>query len=76
MVQFSKICGASPVNNQKLFFDGHNSQFKERALTKMQRKNNQPLILKAGESINDQPNDSRPNSKLKAFSAIFLRLSG
>ena len=27
----------------------------------------QPFILKAGDSINDQPNDNRPNSKLKSL---------
>ena len=31
--QFSNLCGASPVNNQILFFDGHNSHFDERSLT-------------------------------------------
>ena len=33
----------------------------------MQSKNIQYFILKAGDSINYQPNDNRPNSKLKAF---------
>ena len=65
--QFSNIYGASPVNNQILFFDGHDSHFDDRALTQTQRKNIQPFILKAGESINSQPNDNRPNSKLKAL---------
>ena len=67
MSQFSNICGASPVNNQILFFDGHDSHFNDRALTQMQRKNIQPFILKAGESINDHPNNNGPNSKLKSF---------
>ena len=65
MTQFSKICGASPVNNQILFFDGHNSNFDNHDLTKMQSKNIQPFVLKAGDYINKQPNDHRPNSKLK-----------
>ena len=55
MTQFSNICGASPVNNQILFFDGHDSHFDDRSLTQMQSKNIQPFILKAGDSINDQP---------------------
>ena len=33
----------------------------------MQSKNIQPFILKAGYSINDQPNDNGPNSTLKAL---------
>ena len=67
MNQFSNICGASPVNNQILFLYGHNSHFNNRALTQMQSKNIQPFILKAGDYINDQPNDNGPNSKLKSL---------
>ena len=33
----------------------------------MQSKNIQPFILKAGDSINDHPNENGPNSKLKAL---------
>ena len=64
MTQFSNICGASPVNNQILFFDGNDSHFENRALTQMQIKNIHPFILKAGDSINDQSDDNGPNSKL------------
>ena len=67
MTQLSNICGASPVNNQILFFDGQDSHFNDRARTKMQSKNIQPFILKAGDSINNQPNNNGPNSKLKAL---------
>ena len=67
MTQFSNICSASPVNNQILFFNGHDSHFDGRVLTQMQSKNIQPFILKAGDFINDQPNDNVPNSRLKAF---------
>ena len=67
MTQFSNICGTSPVNNQILFFNGHDSHFDDRALTQMQMENIQPFILKVGDSINNQPNDSGPNSKLKAL---------
>ena len=67
MTQFSNICGASPVNNQILFFDGHDINFGDHSLTKIQSKNFQPFILKAGDSINDQPNDNGPNSTLKAL---------
>ena len=61
MTQFSNICSASPVNNQILFFDGNDSHFINRALTLMQIKNIQPFIVKAGDSINDHPNDNMPN---------------
>ena len=67
MTQFSNICGASPVNNQILFFDGHDSYFDDRTQTQTKIKNIQPFILEAGDSINDQPNDNGPNSKLKAL---------
>ena len=67
MIQLSSICGASPVNNQILFFDGHNSHFCDRALTQMQIKNIQPFILKEGYSINGQPNDNGPDSKMKSL---------
>ena len=67
MTQFSNICGAPPVSNQILFFDGPNSHSDDRALTQMQSKNIQIFILKAGDSINEQPNDNRHNSTLKAL---------
>ena len=67
MNQFFNICVASPVNNQILFFNGHDSHFDDRTLTQIQNKNIQPFILKAGDSINNQPNDNGPNSKLKAL---------
>ena len=66
MTQFSNICGASPVNNQILFFDGNDSNFGNNSLTQIQSKNFQPFILKVGDSINDQPNDNTPNLTLKS----------
>ena len=70
MTQFSNICGASPVNKQILFFDGHDRHFDERTPTQMQIKNIQPFVLKAGDSIDDQPNVNGPNSKLKSICKI------
>ena len=58
IVQFSTICGAYPVKNQILFFDGHDSHFDDRALTEMKNKNIQNFIIKAGDSINDHPNEN------------------
>ena len=67
MTQFSNIYGASPVKNQILFFDRHDNHLDGRSLTKIQSKNIQPFILKAGDSTNDQPNENGPNTKLKAL---------
>ena len=67
MTKFSNRCGASPVNNQMIFFNGHDSHFDGCALTQMQKKNIHPFILKVSDSINYQPNDNGPNSKLKAL---------
>ena len=72
MTQFSNIYGASPVNNQILFFNGHDSHFGDRSLTQTQRKNIHPFILKSCDSINCQPNGNRTNSKLKAFYNIVM----
>ena len=65
MTQFSNICGASPVNNQILFFGRHNSHFANGALRQMMGKKIQSFVLKSGNSINDYPNDNGPNAKLK-----------
>ena len=65
--QFSDICGASPSKNQILFLNVHDGHFYKRSLIQMKSENIQPLIIKAGESINDHTNDHGPNSKLKAL---------
>ena len=44
MTQLSNVCGASPVNNQILFFDGHDSHFEDGALRKLMCKNIQPFF--------------------------------
>ena len=67
MTQLSNICGASPVNNQILLFDGHGSHFKYGALRQMMCKNIQPFVLKPGDSIYDQTNDNLPNYKPKSL---------
>ena len=67
MTQFYNLCGASPVNNQILFFDGHDSHFDDGALSKMMCKNIQNFVLKLGNSINDQTNDNGPNAKVKSL---------
>ena len=65
MTHLSNIYGASPVNNQIIFFDGQGSRFDNRILIQTQSKNIYPFILNAGESINYQPKDNGQNSKLK-----------
>ena len=66
MTQFSNTCNASPVNNQIMFFYGHNSHSDGGALTQMMCKNIQLFVLKSGDSISDQHNDNDPNEKLKS----------
>ena len=67
MNQWSNTCSASHVNNKMLFLDGHDSRFDDRALIQMQIKNIQTFILKAGDSINGQPDENGPNSKMNAI---------
>ena len=67
MTQFSKVCGASLVNNQLIVSGWHDSYFGNRALGQMKCKKTQPFVLKARDSINDQPNNNGPNSKLKSL---------
>ena len=54
---FSRTCGASNMNPQVLFFDGHESHFNYRATYIIISHHISPFILKAGDSTNDQPND-------------------
>ena len=67
---FSRTCGASKINPQVLFFDGHDSHFDDRATHILRSHHISPFILKAGDSTNDQPNDNGPNLKLKRYYGI------
>ena len=67
MTQLFNVFGASPVNNQIMFFDGHDIHFNDCALRKMMRKYIQPFVIKSGNSITDQPNDNGPNAKPKSL---------
>ena len=67
MTQFYNICGAYLVNNQILFFDGHDSHFDDGALRIMIFKKIQPFVPKYGNPTNDQPNYNGPNTKLKSL---------
>ena len=64
MSHFSSMCLSSPLNPQVLFYDGHGSQFNDRALYIICRHNIQSFILKSGDSMHGQPNDNIPNMKL------------
>ena len=67
MTQFFNISGISPVKNQILLLDGNYSHFNPCTLTQSQRKNIETFIIKAGDSIKNQSNDNRPNTKLKSL---------
>ena len=64
MTQISNICGASPVNNQIIIFDGHERDFDDLTLIHTEHQNIQPFVLKSGDSINDQTNYIGSNEKL------------
>ena len=67
MTPLSNVCSASPVKNQIIFFDGHDSHFYYRILMHMELQNIQLFILKVGDSVNDQPNDNESGDKLKSL---------
>ena len=67
MTQFSNICGASPVNNNIIFFDGHGSNFDDCTLRHMEHQNIQPFLPKSGNSINNQNNDNGPDTKMMSL---------
>ena len=55
------------LNPQFLFSCGHGSHFYDRAIHILHSHHIQPFVLKAGDSVNDQPNDNAPNLKLKGL---------
>ena len=66
MNQLSTICGASTIKNKMIFFDGHDSHYDDRVLSHMEDQYIQPLVIKLGNSCNDQPIYNGPNTKLKS----------
>ena len=66
ITQFSNECGASPVKNQIIFFDGHDRQFYDIVIIHIENQNIQPFVLKSGDYVNDQTNDNVPNAKIKS----------
>ena len=64
MNQFSNVCGAFPVNNQILLFDGHDSHFDNCVRGQIKCRNIQPFVLFPVDTINKHPNDNGPNDRL------------
>ena len=67
MSHFTPMCCSSPLNPQVLFYDGHASNFDDRALDILHIHNMQYFILKAGEYVHDQPNDNGPNMNIDSL---------
>ena len=67
---FTRTCGASKLDPQVIFFDGHDSHFHDRATHLFRSQHISPFILNAGDSTNDHPNDNGPNLKLKRYYGI------
>ena len=70
MSLFSRTYGASKLNPQVLFFDGHDIHFEDRATHIIWSHHISPFILKNGDSTNDQTNDNGTNLKLKRYYGI------
>ena len=75
MIQLSIICGTSPVNNQILLLDGHDSHFNDRALTQTQRNKFSPSYLKRLNLSTISPGTTGVNQKW-SLSATFQRIGG
>ena len=69
----STVCAALNINNRIIFFDGHDSNFDERALIYMGDQNTQPFVLKAGNDGNDLTNNNSPNEKQSLIKTIQRR---
>ena len=65
IMHFNKVCGGNKINTQLLFYDGHGSNFYDRAIHILRSNHTKPSILKAVDSGNDQPNDNGPILNLK-----------
>ena len=67
MMNFKTVCGANKLNLQVLFYDGHDSHFDNMSVHILRSHHIKPFVLKAGDSVNDQPNDNGPNIKPKGL---------
>ena len=55
MTQFSNVFGASPVNNQMIFFGGHGSHFDDHSLRQMKCQNINPFYWKHANQPTTRP---------------------
>ena len=65
MSNFASMRCSYPLNTQVIFYDGYDSHFDDRALNIICKHQIQTFILKACDSVHDQPNDNGPNMKIK-----------
>ena len=67
MINLQTVCGANNLNTKLLFYNVHDSHVDNRSIHILRSNYIKPLILKAGGSWNDHPNDNGPNIKLKGI---------
>ena len=65
MSHFASNCLFSPLNNEVLFYNVHDRHFYDSSLDILCKYNIQSFILKAGDSVHDQPNYNVTNMTLK-----------
>ena len=65
MSHFPSMCCSSPLNPQVLFYDCHDSHFDDRELDILCKHNIQSFILKADDSVHEQPNYKGPKTNIK-----------
>ena len=64
MAHFASMCCSYLLNPKLFFYDGHDSQFDDRALDIIRRHNTQYFILKSGDYVHDHKNYNGPNTNL------------
>ena len=67
MTQLYTVCGARPINNQIILFNGHNRHFDEFSLHYLEYQKMHHSILKSDDFGNDYPNENGPNANLNYF---------
>ena len=65
MTQLSNVCGAYSINNQILFFGGHDSHFDDLTPSYIEKLHIHPFVLKVGKYGNNRPNENGPNIQRK-----------
>ena len=67
MSHFKFMCCSSPLNHKVLFYGVDDSHFGDRELDIIHIHNIQFFIFKAGDYVNDHPNNNCPNMKLNNY---------